>query len=157
MVVLDGGPATTRWPSRLWPDVPVQRCWWRLPGRCAGRSTPTRPPALVNTQAGELAGLLRAAPGAPTPPTKHWPLRPLRRTVPQATTPPPSYLAGARDHVFTCLDPELRRDLARLGGPELGTGLLERVMRELNARTDIGGSRWSVDGLRDLSPSSSPG
>ena len=23
-------------------------------------------------------------------------------------------------------------------------------MRELNARTDIGGSRWSVDGLRDL-------
>ena len=23
-------------------------------------------------------------------------------------------------------------------------------MRELNARTDIGGSRWSVPGLRDL-------
>jgi hypothetical protein len=23
-------------------------------------------------------------------------------------------------------------------------------MRELNARTDIGGSRWSVEGLRDL-------
>ncbi|MGH8422538.1 MAG: hypothetical protein ACRER3_09335, partial [Pseudomonas fluorescens] len=40
--------------------------------------------------------------------------------------------------------------LARLGGPELGTGVLERVMRELNARTDIGGSRWSIAGLRDL-------
>jgi len=37
-----------------------------------------------------------------------------------------------------------------LGGPELGTGVLERVMRELNARTDIGGSRWSIPGLRDL-------
>jgi hypothetical protein len=40
--------------------------------------------------------------------------------------------------------------MARLGGPELGTGVLERLMRELNARTDIGGSRWSVAGLRDL-------
>ena len=28
--------------------------------------------------------------------------------------------------------------------------MLERVMRELNARTDIGGSRWSIPGLRDL-------
>lgn len=59
-------------------------------------------------------------------------------------------LAGARDQVFTCLRPQVRRRLARLGGPELGSGVLERVMRELNARTDIGGSRWSVDGLRDL-------
>ena len=57
---------------------------------------------------------------------------------------------GARDQVFTCLRPELRTRLAHLGGPELGSGVLERVMRELNARTDIGGSRWSVDGLRDL-------
>lgn len=34
--------------------------------------------------------------------------------------------------------------------PERGTGVLERLMRELNARTDIGGSRWSTAGLRDL-------
>ncbi len=59
-------------------------------------------------------------------------------------------LDGARDQVFTCLRPELRTRLAHLGGPELGSGVLERVMRELNARTDIGGSRWSVEGLRDL-------
>jgi hypothetical protein len=59
-------------------------------------------------------------------------------------------LTGARDQVFTCLQPAIRRDLAHLGGPELGSGLLERVMRELNARTDIGGSRWSIEGLRDL-------
>jgi len=52
--------------------------------------------------------------------------------------------------VFTCLDPVLRKQLAAVGGPELGTGVLERQMRELNARTDIGGSRWSVTGLRDL-------
>ena len=59
-------------------------------------------------------------------------------------------LAGARDQVFTCLRPDVRRRLAHLGGPELGSGVLERVMRELNARTDIGGSRWSIEGLRDL-------
>jgi hypothetical protein len=52
--------------------------------------------------------------------------------------------------VFTCLRPELRARVTHLGGPELGSGVFERVMRELNARTDIGGSRWSTDGLRDL-------
>jgi hypothetical protein len=30
------------------------------------------------------------------------------------------------------------------------TGVLERLMREINARTDIGGVRWSPAGLRDL-------
>ena len=61
-----------------------------------------------------------------------------------------AYLAGARLPTFTCLDPKLRRQLAHLGGPELGTGVLERLMRELNARTDIGDSRWSISGVRDL-------
>jgi hypothetical protein len=61
-----------------------------------------------------------------------------------------AYLASARPHTFTSLDPKLRRQLAHLGGPELGTGVLERLMRELNARTDIGGSRWTINGLRDL-------
>jgi hypothetical protein len=59
-------------------------------------------------------------------------------------------LTGARDQVFTCLRPDVRARLAHLGGPELGSGVLERLMRELNARTDIGGSRWSIGGLRDL-------
>ncbi|HEY6424991.1 MAG TPA: GrpB family protein [Pseudonocardiaceae bacterium] len=61
-----------------------------------------------------------------------------------------AYLATTRDHTFTCLDPTLQSRLARLGGPEPGTGVLERVMREINARTDIGGSRWSIPGLLDL-------
>ena len=61
-----------------------------------------------------------------------------------------AYLAGARPHTFTYLHPKLRRQLAHLSGPELGTGVLERLMRELNARTDIGGSRWSINGLPDL-------
>ncbi|MGH3988774.1 MAG: ISH6 family transposase, partial [Pseudonocardiaceae bacterium] len=72
------------------------------------------------------------------------------QAIPDKLTSAHAYLDAARDHTFTCLDPDLRARLARLGGPELGTGVLERVMRELNARTDIGGSRWSIDGLRDL-------
>ena len=51
---------------------------------------------------------------------------------------------------FTFLDDTLKRAFAPLGGVELGTGVIERVMRELNARTDIGGSRWTTAGLRDL-------
>jgi hypothetical protein len=61
-----------------------------------------------------------------------------------------AYLAAARPHAFTFLDDRLQRALAPLGGVELGTGVVERVMRELNARTDIGGSRWTIPGLRDL-------
>jgi hypothetical protein len=72
------------------------------------------------------------------------------QAIPDKLTSAHAYLATAREHAFTCLDPHLRARLARLGGPELGTGVLERVMRELNARTDIGGSRWSIAGLRDL-------
>ncbi len=72
------------------------------------------------------------------------------QAIPDKLTSAHAYLASARDHAFTCLDPDLRAHLARLGGPELGTGVLERVMREINARTDIGGSRWSVAGLLDL-------
>jgi hypothetical protein len=35
------------------------------------------------------------------------------------------------------------------GRPELATSVLERVMRELNRRTD-NGTRWSIQGLRAL-------
>jgi len=48
--------------------------------------------------------------------------------VPATLTSAWGYLEGAREHAFTCLDPDLRRRPARLGGPELGTGVLERLM-----------------------------
>ncbi len=35
------------------------------------------------------------------------------------------------------------------GRPELGTGVLERLMREMNRRTDVG-VRWSVEGVRAI-------
>jgi hypothetical protein len=31
MVVVDGELAMTRLAESVWPDVPIQRCWWHLP------------------------------------------------------------------------------------------------------------------------------
>ncbi len=48
------------------------------------------------------------------------------------------YLAAARQHTFTCLDPALRSAGAPRRTGRAGHRVLERLMRELNARTDIG-------------------
>lgn len=61
------------------------------------------------------------------------------------------YLKAAAPEVFTFIS---HPDAGRLlfgdkGRPELATGVLERVMRELNRRTDLG-VRWSIDGCRAL-------
>ena len=61
------------------------------------------------------------------------------------------YLRAAETEVFTFIS---HPDAGRLlfgdkGRPELATGVLERVMRELNRRTDIG-VRWSINGCRAL-------
>jgi hypothetical protein len=157
LVVLDGEVSITTLAERLWPDVPIQRCWWHLPhglrkalyaDDAANRHVN---PRWARDKATAFGELLREQ------------IRHERSTdealvaydafvakIPATLLSAHAYLAGARPHTFTCLDPKLRRQLAHLGGPELGTGVLERLMRELNARTDIGGSRWSINGLRDL-------
>ena len=153
VVVVDGEVAITALAESLWPDVPIQRCWWHLPRALRWALYADKAPhPWANAKRTELVALLRRVARE-------------RLTHGQAIAAYDTFaagitaeghhaagelLAGARDQVFTCLHPELRARLAHLGGPELGSGVLERVMRELNARTDIGGSRWSVDGLRDL-------
>jgi hypothetical protein len=153
VVVVDGEVAITALAESVWPDVPIQRCWWHLPRALRWALYADKAPhPWANSKRTELVALLRRVARE-------------RLTHGQALAAYDVFcatvtaeghhaagelLAGARDQVFTCLRPELRARLAHLGGPELGSGVLERVMRELNARTDIGGSRWSVDGLRDL-------
>jgi hypothetical protein len=153
VVVVDGEMAITALAESVWPDVPIQRCWWHLPRALRWALYADKaPPPWANSKRTELVALLRRVARE-------------RLTHGQALVAYDAFcatvtaeghhaagelLAGARDQVFTCLRPELRARLAHLGGPELGSGVLERVMRELNARTDIGGSRWSVEGLRDL-------
>lgn len=157
LVVLDGEPSITTLAQRLWPDTPIQRCWWHLPHGLRkafyvdDANNRHVNPRWARDRATEFGELLReqirhersedealAAYDAFT------------ARIPATLLSGHAYLAAARQHTFTCLDPKLRRQLWHLGGPELGTGVLERLMRELNARTDIGGSRWSIPGLRDL-------
>jgi len=157
LVVLDGEASITTLAQRLWPGAAIQRCWWHLPhglrkafyaDDAANRHVN---PRWARDRARELGELLREqirherSPAQALAAYDEFTAR-----VPAALTSAHAYLATAREHTFTCLDPALRARLAHLGGPELGTGVIERLMRELNARTNIGGSRWSIDGLRDL-------
>lgn len=157
LVVVDGEEAITALAQRLWPGTPVQRCWWHLPHglRKAFYADDANNrhvnPIWARTLSNDLAELLRDQ-------VRHehgtdqalaaWDAFTAR--IPDKLTSAHAYLDAARPHAFTCLDPALRNRLAHLGGPELGTGVLERLMREINARTDIGGTRWTVGGLRDL-------
>jgi hypothetical protein len=64
-----------------------------------------------------------------------------------------AYLEAALDEIFTYrYHPEglfRDRDEAALGQAMMATGPIERQMRELNRRTDIG-ARWSVSGIQHL-------
>ncbi|MCD2195335.1 hypothetical protein LQ327_18360 [Actinomycetospora endophytica] len=153
MVVVDGELAVTRVAELTWPDVPIQRCWWHLARALRWALYADKAPhRWSRDKRGELTELLRST--AREHLTHAQALARYDAFVDSVRAEDHhaalELLTGARDQVFTCLQPGIRHDLRRLGGPELGSGLLERVMRELNARTDIGGSRWSVDGLRDL-------
>ncbi len=126
LVVLDGEPAITTLAQRLWPNTPIQRCWWHLPhglrkafyaDDAANRHVN---PRWARSRASELGELLRAQIRA-----EHTPAEALTAwddfttTIPATLTRAQAYLAAARPHAFTCLDPALRRRLAHLGGPEL--------------------------------------
>lgn len=153
VVVVDGEPAVTALADRVWPDTPQQRCWWHLSrGFRWALYADKAPAAWANERRAELVELLRDA--------IRW-----ERSTDEALVlydaftdairadghrAAVSLLEVARPQVFTCLDPKLRRELAHLGGPELGSGVIERTMRDINARVDIGGSRWTIPGIRDV-------
>jgi hypothetical protein len=89
-------------------------------------------PRWARDRPGEIADLLREqirSERTPTEALNAWDAFTAR--VPSPLTSAHAYLAAARPHTFTCLDPALRARLTHLGGPELGTGVLERLMREL--------------------------
>jgi hypothetical protein len=157
LVVLDGETELTTLTGQLWPGTPIQRCWWHLPhglrkafytDDAANRHVNPHWARHMSDQLGELLRDSIRLEHTTDEALACWDA--FTEAIPDKLTSAHAYLATARDHAFTCLDPDLRSRLARLGGPELGTGVLERLMREINARTDIGGSRWSVPGLLDL-------
>jgi transposase-like protein len=157
LIVLDGQTELTTLTQQLWPTTPIQRCWWHLPhglrkafysDDAANRHVNPHWARYMSEQLGELLRDAIRHEQTTEEALACWDA--FTQAIPDKLTSAHAYLAGAREHAFTCLDPDLRARLTRLGGPELGTGVLERVMREINARTDIGGSRWSIAGLRDL-------
>jgi hypothetical protein len=152
LAVVDGEQAITAAVETVWPTTPIQRCWWHLTTglRLALKSDPISLP-LAKAHARELTRLLHQlstsgftqedALVAYDNYTRGFDVSGCRSAA--------TYLRLARPDVFTCLDDKLRRQLRHLGGPEVGTGVLERTMRQINERVDIGGSRWSTEGLRD--------
>lgn len=152
VVVVDGELAVTKLATDLWPDVPQQRCWWHLCRAFRWALYADKAPSgWANDQRAELLALLQAAIANERSTDEALRLyddfvEAIEAAGHHAAT---SLLTVARSQVFTCLDPGLRRHLAHLGGPELGSGVIERTMRDINARVDIGGSRWTIPGIRD--------
>lgn len=152
VVVVDGEEAVTKVAQRVWPDVPQQRCWWHLSrGFRWALYADHAPSPWANEARTRLVELLRTSirDELTTSDALERYDTVIETVESLGYTRTTSLLAVARPQVFTCLDPTLRRELAYLGGPELGSGVLERTMRDINARVDIGGSRWSVAGIRD--------
>jgi len=153
VVVVDGEEGVTFLAQRLWPGVPVQRCWWHLSrGFRWALYADKAPSGWGNERRAELVALLRSAIArelSAAEALKEYDA--FSETIRMAGHHRAlSLLEVARSQVFTCLNPELRKGLAFLGGPEIGSGVIERVMRDINARVDQGGSRWSIAGVRDV-------
>lgn len=153
VVVVDGEEAVTLVARRLWPTVPQQRCWWHLSRGFRWALYADKAPApWSNEKRAELVELLRDAIRCERDTDEALALYDAFVETVQAGghRAAVSLLEVARPQVFTCLDPKLSKDLAYLGGPELGSGVIERAMRDINARVDVGGSRWSIGGIRDV-------
>ena len=152
VVVVDGEEAVTKLATKVWPEVPQQRCWWHLSrGFRWALYADKAPSPWANDRRAELVALLRHSVTNQLAVDDALVLYDdfvdaIDAAGHRAAV---SLLTVARPQVFTCLGPRLRRQLAYLGGPELGSGVIERTMRDINARVDIGGSRWTIPGIRD--------
>lgn len=152
LIIVDGEEALDFMVAATFPHVPVQRCLWHLQ---KGMFVLARYRDRIPQEQAE--GFRRRLGEVLTAAQRH-------RDVDDARA---AYLrladqieaAGGRsaahllrvavDHAFTFLaHPQAGRLLfGDKGRPELGTGVLERVMREMNRRTDVG-VRWSIQGVR---------
>lgn len=153
LILCDGEAKISDMVAQRFPDVPVQRCLWHLArglGYTAWRE------GASTTLRSELRTLLsdlltnayrdRDLPKAQA--SYHTLIKELEaRGVPRTA----GYLRAAETEVFTFIsNPNAGRLLfGDKGRPELATGVLERVMRELNRRTDVG-VRWSIHGCRSV-------
>jgi len=154
LILVDGEEELSALAAERFAGVPVQRCLWHL-ARGVYRAARYRDRAshdLADSFRSQLEAVLRAA-------YADHDLDAARACYAlviddaegcgaQAAA---EHLRAAEGEVFTFLThPAAGRLLfGDKGRPELGTGVLERVMREMNRRTDVG-VRWSVAGVRAI-------
>lgn len=154
LIVVDGEEELSVLAAEHFPAVPVQRCLWHLARgvRWCARYYDRLPTALADELRTELEALLIAAyrdkdHAAATIAYEALIDRADRCGARAAA----NHLRLARTEVFTFLThPHAGRLIfGDKGRAELGTGVLERVMREMNRRTDVG-VRWSIPGIRAI-------
>ncbi len=153
LVIVDGERELTGMVERVFPGVPIQRCLFHLAygfsyAAWRGGASKQLRQALstqleqVLTEAHRRGDSARAA-------ASYAAL--IEEADNCGALTAATYLREAESQVFTFVtNPGAGRLLfGHKGRPELATSVLERVMRELNRRTD-NGSRWSIEGLRAL-------
>lgn len=154
LIVVDGELELSLLTAERFAGVPVQRCLWHL-GRglykiaryrdhCPAEATD----GLVNELHELLLGAYRSGDRDAAERDYHALIERAERAGARAAA---SLLRSATSEVFTFLThPGAGRLMfGHKGRPELGTGVLERVMREMNRRTDVG-VRWSIPGIRAI-------
>jgi Transposase, Mutator family len=154
LIVLDGEPELSILAAERFAGVPVQRCLWHLrrgfykiaryKDRCAADT--------VGELAAELDDLLVAAYRRGNHATAVADYQTLiERTEAAGAHRAARFLRDAITEAFTFLtNPTAGRLVfGDKGRPDLGTGVLERVIREMNRRTDVG-VRWSIPGIRAI-------
>lgn len=152
LILVDGEEELSALAAERFAGVPVQRCLWHLARGVyrAARYTDRASHDLAADFRAQLEALLVAAYADHDHDAA---LAAYRDLVDDADAcgarAAANHLRGAQAEVFTFLThPGAGRLLfGDKGRPELGTGVLERVMREMNRRTDVG-VRWSVPGVR---------
>ncbi len=154
LILVDGEEELSALAAERFPGVPVQRCLWHL-ARGIYRAARYRDRAshdLAEDFRRQLEVLLTAA-------YRDGDLAAARAAYADliddtegcGAWAAAAHLRAAECEVFTFLTHPTagRLVFGDKGRPELGTGVLERVMREMNRRTDVG-VRWSVPGVRAI-------
>mgnify|MGYP000315360756 CR=1 FL=1 len=154
LIVLDGEEALDTLAATTFVGVPVQRCLWHL-ARGTYRAARYGDRVDHDTAEAVRARLEKIL-------TDAWDHRDPDRArddyaaliahcVNVGAERAAGHLADAWGSVFTYItNPDAGRLVAgHKGRPDVGTGVIERVMRELNRRSDVG-VRWSIDGVRAI-------
>jgi transposase-like protein len=152
LIVVDGEEELSTLADERFAGVPRQRCLWHL-CRAVDRALryTDRADTIDREQANrDLETILINAWAERDATTARECLDLLAdRLETEGSTATATHLRNAADETFTFLThPDAGWLVAgHKGRPDVGTGVLERVMREMNRRTDIG-VRWSIPGVR---------